>query len=50
MDNNNRKSSDAHQIAAQAAFDVLNTQYFKALCKPFETLNEDNIKDSKGVI
>ena len=34
MNNDNRKDSHAHQAVAQAALDVLDTRYFKALCEP----------------
>ena len=34
MNNDNRKDSRAHQAVAQAALDVLDTRYFKALCEP----------------
>ena len=34
MDNDNRRNSEQHLAAAQAALDVLDTRYFKALCEP----------------
>ena len=34
MNNDNRELTPAHQEAAQAALEVLDTKYFKALCEP----------------
>ncbi|MBL4870114.1 MAG: helix-turn-helix transcriptional regulator [Robiginitomaculum sp.] len=34
MNNDNRKPTSAHEHMAQAALDVFDTKYFKALCEP----------------